>query len=438
MTGWKQEILNRIGLPRVSEELFNKAWDESADIREALTQTKLRAADKQFQRKIIDISTSEGLLNVRPLVPPPMSPEEWRKLYDRFHNCAWKFFLDHPSDTSTEQEVREYIENYNPWAANAVLYGYDPYKFVSPELGGALRSKAGWREAIAYLDKYTGFIMSPSQDVDAFRGPYQVFSNFYPAPVMFAGAMYPTVENAFQAAKCTQVADRSMFCGCPPAEAKKLGRRCKLRSDWEWVKDDIMFRLLLQKFAEGSDNLRLLLSTGDGLITEGNTWHDNYWGICSCPRCGGSGKNMMGKLLTTIREFYKAKECAVEDRFAVILPERFGPYLQESDYLCSLLHKQYRPTGILIKCSGPKTLYHHSTNPGAVLSEGFKLSGDEFHTFGGDVVYAYPDPTHAPNIVVQVKKYMQSYAVEDKEDCDQGECIFFPEDVISVERYPNK
>ena len=38
MTWWKQEILDRIGLPNASEELFNKAWDESPELKAGLTQ----------------------------------------------------------------------------------------------------------------------------------------------------------------------------------------------------------------------------------------------------------------------------------------------------------------------------------------------------------------------------------------------------------------
>lgn len=37
--------------------------------------------------------------------------------------------------------------------------------------------------------------------VNRFAGIYEFLSNFYPAPVTLDGVVYPTVENAFQAAK---------------------------------------------------------------------------------------------------------------------------------------------------------------------------------------------------------------------------------------------
>ena len=39
------------------------------------------------------------------------------------------------------------------------------------------------------------------------------------------------------------------------------------------------------------------------LLIEGNTWHDNYWGDCSCNRCKSkSGENMLGILLMELRD----------------------------------------------------------------------------------------------------------------------------------------
>lgn len=41
----------------------------------------------------------------------------------------------------------------------------------------------------------------------------------------------------------------------------------------------------------------MLLSTGNADIIEGNYWHDNFWGQCSCEKCVGKGKNNLGKIL---------------------------------------------------------------------------------------------------------------------------------------------
>jgi predicted NAD-dependent protein-ADP-ribosyltransferase YbiA (DUF1768 family) len=44
-----------------------------------------------------------------------------------------------------------------------------------------------------------------------------------------------------------------------------------------------------------------LLETGELELIEGNNWHDNFWGSCSCPKCGSGGLNYLGKILMRIR-----------------------------------------------------------------------------------------------------------------------------------------
>ena len=48
-----------------------------------------------------------------------------------------------------------------------------------------------------------------------------------------------------------------------------------------------------------------LLATGDEELVEGNFWHDNFWGVCSCSKCGNKGQNKLGKLLMQVREEIK-------------------------------------------------------------------------------------------------------------------------------------
>jgi predicted NAD-dependent protein-ADP-ribosyltransferase YbiA (DUF1768 family) len=40
----------------------------------------------------------------------------------------------------------------------------------------------------------------------------------------------------------------------------------------------------------------MLLETKDATLIEGNTWGDQYWGVCA-----GVGENHLGKLLMQIR-----------------------------------------------------------------------------------------------------------------------------------------
>lgn len=133
--------------------------------------------------------------------------------------------------------------------------------------------------------------------IDSFRGAYRFLSNFFPAEVSYEGAIYPSVENAFQAAKCMSASERVVFAVCNPAEAKRFGRRVRLRPDWEQVKLDIMRRLVTDKFARSSELRRRLLATGDAELVEGNAWNDTFWGVCR-----GNGQNHLGRILMEVRD----------------------------------------------------------------------------------------------------------------------------------------
>ena len=147
-----------------------------------------------------------------------------------------------------------------------------------------------------------------NQVVRQFKDQYEMFSNFYPCIVYFEGRNYPTTEHAFQAAKSKDEYHRKTISDLPAdkaGKAKRLGRKCRLRSDWDLVKLSVMRRLLMQKFSY-EEFKKLLISTNDAVIIEGNYWHDNYWGDCYCPKCKDiAGKNNLGKLLMKIRDIIK-------------------------------------------------------------------------------------------------------------------------------------
>lgn len=128
--------------------------------------------------------------------------------------------------------------------------------------------------------------------ITSFNGDYRWLSNFWHARVILDGVSYPTVENAYQAAKTLVPLARERFERCTPGEAKRLGRKVKMRSDWERVKLAIMRDLIAQKFAPGSRLAASLLATGKAEIIEGNSWGDRFWGVCN-----GTGQNHLGRLL---------------------------------------------------------------------------------------------------------------------------------------------
>jgi predicted NAD-dependent protein-ADP-ribosyltransferase YbiA (DUF1768 family) len=82
--------------------------------------------------------------------------------------------------------------------------------------------------------------------------------------------------------------------------AKRYGKIVVMRPDWNDVRLAIMEDLVRQKFLTSSME-RLLLSTGDAELIEGNYWGDTFWGVCR-----GVGENHLGKILMKIREELKA------------------------------------------------------------------------------------------------------------------------------------
>lgn len=147
--------------------------------------------------------------------------------------------------------------------------------------------------------------------INSFKGDYFFLSNFYPCPVYYDGLWYLSSEAAFQAAKCADISQRKQFTALNASLSKALGRQVELRPDWEIVKDKVMEDILRSKFANNTDIRDRLIATYEHDLVEGNDWHDNYWGECSCPDCADKrGKNRLGDLLMKIRAEYfsEAKE----------------------------------------------------------------------------------------------------------------------------------
>lgn len=134
--------------------------------------------------------------------------------------------------------------------------------------------------------------------INTFKGPHFFLSNFFtPAPVVLDGERYATTEHAYQAAKTLDQEERAAIRHASTAgQAKKLGKRVTLRSDWASVKDEVMLDLCRQKFRE-PELRKLLLDTGEQELVEGNYWNDVYWGVCN-----GVGENKLGKTLMQIRD----------------------------------------------------------------------------------------------------------------------------------------
>lgn len=150
--------------------------------------------------------------------------------------------------------------------------------------------------------------MQELEVIDSFKEDYEKFSNFYPVLVYYKDIDFPTVEHAFVAGKRKDPMFWRKIAKIPEdkaGKAKRLGRKVKLRKDWNIIKLSHMRKLLNQKFQYPSFK-KLLLSTGDAQLIEGNYWHDNYWGDCYCEECVNIiGQNQLGKMLMKVRNLIK-------------------------------------------------------------------------------------------------------------------------------------
>lgn len=134
------------------------------------------------------------------------------------------------------------------------------------------------------------------KEISSFQGKYRFLSNFWVDDTGFC------VEMEYQAAKGKTWEDVAKIKACrTPGEAKRAGRQIEIRNDWERIKDQQMLFLIRLKF-DNSVLKKQLLATKDAELIEGNYWHDNYWGSCTCPKCGNKGQNKLGKILMKVRD----------------------------------------------------------------------------------------------------------------------------------------
>jgi ribA/ribD-fused uncharacterized protein len=130
--------------------------------------------------------------------------------------------------------------------------------------------------------------------------PNGFLSNFYPSPFTSYGLRYPTVEHYFQSKKFEGTRFEYYILSLEtPKETAREGKRrdLPLRSDWEQVKEEVMFQALREKFLSDKKLLNALIDTGNAKLVE-NSPYDYYWGVGR----NGTGKNRLGELIMMLRE----------------------------------------------------------------------------------------------------------------------------------------
>ena len=120
------------------------------------------------------------------------------------------------------------------------------------------------------------------------------------------GVFWKTSEHYYQAQKFMDSDTKIRIQNAEtPKIASTIGRdrKLNLRSDWEEVKQDVMFDAVYYKFKQNKDILQKLLDTGDAKIIEA-TVKENYWG------CGpnNDGQNNYEKILIKVREKLRTEQ----------------------------------------------------------------------------------------------------------------------------------
>lgn len=147
--------------------------------------------------------------------------------------------------------------------------------------------------------------------IDNFRNEYDFLSNFYVgAPIKLWGTEFSTSEHAYQWAKTIVPDEQMAILECKtPGQVKRAGRNVTMRPDWESIRYGVMVEILYAKFTQHWGLKQKLLETGNSMLIEGNHWHDNIWGSCTCEKCDkfiAAHQNLLGRALMEIRERLQA------------------------------------------------------------------------------------------------------------------------------------
>lgn len=147
-------------------------------------------------------------------------------------------------------------------------------------------------------------IIARSTDMDEIRFYCETdengyLSNYWPVDIVIDGKVWRSTEHYYQAQKTLDTVFAEKIRQAPTSDdAKKLGNseECIYRPDWDSWKIEAMKTAITAKFTQHEDLKRMLLDTGDSLLTE-DSKSDYYWGIGA----DGTGKSMLGKLLMELR-----------------------------------------------------------------------------------------------------------------------------------------
>lgn len=156
--------------------------------------------------------------------------------------------------------------------------------------------------------------------IDRFAGPTHWLNNRAYHRSGYGGHFYPSVEHAYAAAKSDRDFDRSEIGSiASPKEAYEYGRQVPLRADWDArIRYESMYGALAAKFRD-PELAGKLEATGDALLIDGVTNHDQHWSDCHCEKhFEYPGTNHQGRALMALRSAKRDEPADRWPRAAII------------------------------------------------------------------------------------------------------------------------
>ena len=137
--------------------------------------------------------------------------------------------------------------------------------------------------------------------IEHFENPeHEFLSNFALVQIEYKGKMFPSVEHAYQSAKCNDP-EWQLKCqdeNIKPGKIKSMSKHVVAVKGWVSIKIDVMKECIKKKFMQ-EPYRQLLIDTGHVHIQEGNHWYDAYWGVRTDT---GKGQNHLGRIIMDIRD----------------------------------------------------------------------------------------------------------------------------------------
>ncbi|WCJ21981.1 Riboflavin biosynthesis protein PYRR chloroplastic [Euphorbia peplus] len=161
--------------------------------------------------------------------------------------------------------------------------------------------------------------------------PYGAFSNFSPHPIQMLDdngnyVTWSSVEHFYQAHKFQGVDDpgakdciEKIKSAKSPEEAARMGRsmqrKCPdlVRSEWDNIKIDVMYKALKCKFSIYPHLNSMLLSTAGSVLVEASP-HDLFWGGGR----EGEGLNYLGRLLMQLRSEFLGESSVSSENTRIV------------------------------------------------------------------------------------------------------------------------